>query len=472
MKRLELLLLAIQVPLDFFLLLLAGISAYGLRLTPWMRSIRPVLFHLTLGEYVLMLVPIILLWLVIFALSGLYRIDKSRRLATDITRIIVACSAGLSLIALYFLFNQVQFDSRFLIAVGWFLAIVYSILGRLGLKMVTTFFYRTGILSRRVLLLGPPETNRMFQDLLEQRKELGYSIAGSFSAFEDAKRLGALSLEVDELWYTDPRNGGDDALLALMWCGQHHRVFQYSADLFGMFAANRAIHPIAGVPMVEIKRTRLEGWGRVLKRLCDIVGSILFLVFAFPIFFLTALIIFCETGRPILYMNERVGYHGKHFFTLKFRSMYQKDCTGIQFGKSGEDATIREATLIAKQSIKDGPIYKIADDPRVTPFGRWIRRWSIDEFPQMINVLKGDMSIVGPRPHQPREVARYAPEHSRLFTIKPGVTGLSQISGRSDLSFDEEVRLDILYMEQWSLWLDIIVLLKTPFSLFERRSAL
>jgi lipopolysaccharide/colanic/teichoic acid biosynthesis glycosyltransferase len=152
--------------------------------------------------------------------------------------------------------------------------------------------------------------------------------------------------------------------------------------------------------------------------------------------------------------------------------MYQKDCTGPQFGESGKVAMEKEQALIAERNTKNGPVYKIANDPRVTPFGRFLRWSSIDELPQLLNVLFGSMSLVGPRPHQPREVSQYESHHKKVFAIKPGITGMAQISGRSDLSFDDEVRLDVFYIEHWSLWLDIIICLKTPFVLFRKRKAL
>ena len=151
--------------------------------------------------------------------------------------------------------------------------------------------------------------------------------------------------------------------------------------------------------------------------------------------------------------------------------MYKKDCTGEQFGEGGLHAEELEQELIKKRSVRVGPIYKIKDDPRVTPFGRFLRRWSLDEVPQFFNVLKGEMSVVGPRPHQPREVANEK-GHRHVLVIKPGITGLAQISGRSDLSFEEEVRLDVFYIEKWRLLLDIIICLKTPFVLFRKRRAL
>ena len=178
-----------------------------------------------------------------------------------------------------------------------------------------------------------------------------------------------------------------------------------------------------------------------------------------------------ETGGPVLYRNERVGYKGVTFATLKFRTMLQKYCIGPQF-KNSKDALAFEQQLIKEQNTKEGPLYKIKNDPRVTAVGRILRRLSIDELPQLFNVLGGSMSLVGPRPHQPREVEQYERHHKAVHDIRPGITGLAQISGRSDLSFEEEIRLDTFYMEHWSLLMDFIIVLKTPFILLRKRKAL
>jgi lipopolysaccharide/colanic/teichoic acid biosynthesis glycosyltransferase len=221
-----------------------------------------------------------------------------------------------------------------------------------------------------------------------------------------------------------------------------------------------------------LRHTPLDGWGRVAKKFFDLIFGVLVIVIASPIYLLTTLAILLETGRPIIYKNQRVGIRGKKFFTYKFRSMYQKDSTGPQFGEGGIKALEKEEALIKEKNTRVGPIYKIADDPRVTRVGRFIRRWSIDELPQFFNVLKGEMSIVGPRPHQPREVDQYESEYPTVFTLKPGITGLAQISGRSDLSFDEEMKLDIFYIEKWSIFLDLIIFLKTPFVILKKRKVL
>jgi len=222
-----------------------------------------------------------------------------------------------------------------------------------------------------------------------------------------------------------------------------------------------SVSAVSGIPIIELGRTRLSGWGRIWKRFIDVTGSIFFIIFFSPVFLAVSALILLETGHPIFYKNERVGPGGKKFFILKFRSMYKDDCTGEQFGRSGEKALLKETELIREQNAKNGPVYKIKNDPRVTPLGRFIRRWSLDELPQFINVLKGEMSLVGPRPHQPREVRNYTKEQRKLLLIKPGITGLAQISGRSDLNFNDESQLDIFYLENWSIWLDFYIMIKT-----------
>ncbi len=183
---------------------------------------------------------------------------------------------------------------------------------------------------------------------------------------------------------------------------------------------------------------------------------------------ITAILIKLESSGSIIYKNERVSKNGV-FKTYKFRSMFLKYCVGDGYGDN--KALEFEEELIKKQNTKDGPVYKIGRDPRLTKIGRFIRRWSIDEFPQFFNVLFGNMSLVGPRPHQPREVIKYEKHHKKVLAIKPGITGLAQISGRSDLSFEEEVKLDTYYIENWSLLLDISIILRTPIAMIRTRKA-
>lgn len=462
--------MVLQVPVDFLLIICAALTAYFARFLPAVTSLRPVMFHLPLDVFLHLTMLVSLGWIIIFALLGLYVPDQNRKLGEEVVRIIMGASAGLGALALFLIFAQLEFDSRFLLFFGWIFAIVYVIFGRILIRGLKSVMYRSGVGLRRIIVIGNSDVSEAMIATLTDRKELGYQVIGSFPRFTKQIALRLKHVPIDELLFLYPRAHEEGAIDALEFCKQHHIVFKYSADLFATYSANMTVHPLAGVPIVELQPTSLGAWGRVIKRVFDILVSAILLVLLSPLMLLSALIILYETGSPIIYKNERVGIRGKLFCVYKFRSMHQKDSTGPQFG--GKRAEVREKKLIEAKSVRQGPIYKIADDPRVTPFGRFIRRWSIDELPQFWNVFIGDMSIVGPRPHQPREVKQYEQEYKQIFTLKPGVTGLAQISGRSDLSFDDEMKLDVFYTEKWSLLTDVIIFVKTPFILLKKRKAL
>jgi lipopolysaccharide/colanic/teichoic acid biosynthesis glycosyltransferase len=198
-------------------------------------------------------------------------------------------------------------------------------------------------------------------------------------------------------------------------------------------------------------------WEQPAKRLLDVVGSVLGLVTLFPVLVAAALLVKMTSAGPALYTQERVGLHGQQFRIWKFRSM-----------SWGSDR--RVAQLMAEHGGY-GPYYKMREDPRITRVGRFLRRWSIDELPQLINVIKGEMSLIGPRPHVQAEVDQYAPEHHRRLIVKPGLTGLWQVSGRSEVPRHEAVLLDLHYVDTWSLRSDLRILLKTAKAVATARGA-
>ncbi|MCK5320443.1 sugar transferase, partial [Candidatus Parcubacteria bacterium] len=226
------------------------------------------------------------------------------------------------------------------------------------------------------------------------------------------------------------------------------------------------VNEIAGIPIVEVKKTPLDGWGRIVKRILDLIGSSVLIIILSPILILTAIIIKIDSRGPVFFSRKdddsllyRVGQGGNLFHYFKFRSMVKK-CDNLRYSE-----------LAGRNTRDDGPMIKIKDDPRVTGFGKFIRRFSIDELPELFLVFTGKMSLVGPRPHLPEEVARYEHHHKKVLTIKPGMTGMAQISGRSDLSFEEEVKLDTYYIENWSILLDLSIFLRTPLAVFKSRLA-
>ncbi|MEK7131409.1 MAG: sugar transferase [Patescibacteria group bacterium] len=472
MKKFELTFAFIQLPLDYVMIVLAGITAYALRFTSFTKSIRPVLFNLPWEKYWPLVLLTALGWIVIFALAGLYNTGFNRKLAGDLTRVIFACSTGFAAITIYVFFTLQKFDSRFLVLAGWILAMIYVCAGRIIMNGLKKLLHRAGFGLRKTVIIGKEIISEQIKDAFTNHPGLGYKLMATFPHFNLDARNALLANHPDEIIFTDPKAHGDEALEAIDFANEHHIAFKYSADLFSIISTNMAVSTIAGIPIIELRLTRLNGWNGIIKRLADIVGSLFLIILFSPLFVLIAIIIACETGWPIIYKNERVGQNDAKFFTLKFRSMYKKDSTGAQFGQQGEAALRQEQKLIAEQSVKTGPIYKIKNDPRVTRFGGFLRRWSLDELPQFFNVLKGEMSLAGPRPHQPREVQRYQRQHKIVLAIKPGISGLSQISGRSNLTYEEEINLDTFYIENWSLYMDLIIIIKTPFIILTRKGSI
>ncbi len=471
MKKFELFFTFLQLPIDYLMIVLAGFSAYSLRYTEFIKSIRPIMFDLTWYTYW----PIVLLvagvWIIIFAFSGLYNADPNRRLLKDINRIFFACATGFAGITIYVFFTLQKFDSRFLVLMGWILAVIYVIFARAIIRGLKIFLYSRGFGLRKTVIIGAQNIALRIMENINNQPMLGYKLVGNFETFNEEIATKIKTLKPDDIIFADPKANQEEALSAIDFANENHLSFKYSADLLDTITSNITLSTIDDIPIIELRRTRLNIWGRIFKRIIDIIGSFILIIIFSPIYLIVSLIILIETGRPIIYKNERVGQKGILFFTYKFRSMYQKYCTGAQFGSQGQEALEKEKELIKELSIKKGPVYKINNDPRVTPFGHFIRRFSLDEFPQFFNVLVGNMSLVGPRPHQPREVDKYKKHHKIVLAIKPGITGLAQISGRSDLSFEDEVKLDTFYIENWRLLLDLIILIKTPFVVLSRKGA-
>jgi exopolysaccharide biosynthesis polyprenyl glycosylphosphotransferase len=218
-------------------------------------------------------------------------------------------------------------------------------------------------------------------------------------------------------------------------------------DIFQMSLTRVDVEDLGGVPLIGVHDVTISRSALMMKRVFDILGAAVGLLLAAPFMALVALAIRLDSPGPILFTQDRVGLGGRTFRIFKFRSMH-----------IGADAD-REALEDLNEA--DGPLFKIRDDPRLTRVGRFLRRTSMDELPQLFNVLRGDMSLIGPRPPLPCEVEQYQEWHRRRLEAPPGITGLSQVSGRSHLTFDETVLLDVYYIENWSPWLDLKIMIRT-----------
>jgi exopolysaccharide biosynthesis polyprenyl glycosylphosphotransferase len=458
MKKSDLVFTAILVPIDFLMLFLAALAAYFLRFQIFVQY-RPIVFELSLENYINIVLAIILFWLLIFAFAGLYKFER-RRAVDEVSKIILACSAGFAAIIVLMFFQRELFSSRFIILVAWGLGIVFVSFGRLVVRMIERLLYRKGIGVHQVIIIGENEAGDDLISIFCKSPGMGYKVIKKFRKFDEETAAQIEEIKeargLDEIIYTNSEVNRAEILDLIDFCDINHITFKYSADLMATHVTNIEVVTVAGIPIVELKKTRLEGWGRIYKRIFDIVGSLILIILFSPIMLLAALAIKLDSRGPIFWSRlddgspvKRVGEQGKPFNYFKFRSMRP----GTHHLRYTELATL---------DFRKGPLVKIKEDPRVTRVGKFIRRMSIDELPELFLVLTGRMSLVGPRPHLPEEVAKYKKHHLKVLTIKPGITGLAQISGRADLDFEEEVKLDTYYIENWSLKLDLYILLKTP----------
>lgn len=471
MKRFELLVGLLLIPLDFFMLLSAAATAYFLRFEGIVLKYRPAIFELEFSNYLQISLPLILLWVLFFALSGLYSIGHPRKILTEVKKIIIASLLGFAAITILIFLRGELFNSRFIVLAGTGLAILYVIIARSIVRLIKFRFYKRQIGVRRLIVVGDDKHTQSVIKTIKSNYRHGLMVTKRLqkvtktSLSQLAKSLS--TIHADGILMASVNATRAETELVLDFARDHHLQFAYVADLFNTKVSNTEINAVGDLPIVEIKQTPLDGWGRIEKRVFDLfIGSILLLL-ASPFMIVIAVLVKLTSKGPILYKNQRVGKGGRLFFLYKFRRFKQEYNTGPGYDQKGK-AEAYEQELVQKQSERRGPIYKVLNDPRNTPIGAFLEKWSLDELPQFFNVLKGEISLVGPRPHQPREVEGYEREHKRIFVAKPGLTGLAQISGRSDLDYEDEARLDVFYIENWSLRADIAILLKTPFAVLKR----
>jgi len=468
MKKAELIFSAILVPLDYLMLFIAGSLAYTIRFSEFYReNIREAAIDLPFHDYLQIVLVVALFWLFIFAVSGLYSIGGTRRKFDELAKVFMACSTGVMAVIIYIFFKRELFSSRFIVLAAWILSVLFVIFGRMLIRHVQQQLFKRGIGLHKIIVIGNSRLGNELIDVIKGMPKLGYEIVKQFSEYNERVEKSILELhqrrKIDEIVQASPSMGKTETLQLLDFVNYNHITFRYLADLLGTLSTNLEVQMLRGIPLVELKRTKLDGWGSIYKRIFDIIGSILGIIVFSPIMLIAAIAIKIDSKGTVLFKYKRIGRKGEPFTFVKFRSMH-KDVHHLRFDK--------EFQKQAGGNLRDGtPMIKFKNDPRITRVGNFIRKYSIDELPQFFCVLAGTMSLVGPRPHEPEEVERYTKHHRKVLALKPGITGLAQIAGRSDLDFEEEVKLDTFYIENWSLIYDIIILVKTPFVLLKTREA-
>jgi len=462
MKKIELFFLGILVPLDYLMLIVAGVIAYFIRFTPLIIDIRPVIFDLPFNRFLNLLLLTSFCWLIIFALNGLYSQEWRKTLLKVFLQIVIASTASTMLIIIAFFFNQRLFNSRLIILIFWLASIILVFLGRFIHYHLFNLFYYKGLITKNAVIIGQDNNTKTLISEFKKNKKYGLKIIEHYPIFDEKVNteidllLG--KVKIDEIILADSSHTPQQINDLINFCYDHHLNLRYAASLYDTQLKNFEIKTIAGIPLIEIKNTALDGWGKIFKRIFDLFFSLLTLILILPILLIISLLIKFDSAGPVIVSFVRIGEKNKKFKLYKFRSMIK-------------NAHLLKPQIQTFNERGDGPLFKMKNDPRITRFGKFLRKYSLDELPQLLNVLKGEMSLVGPRPHEPEEVAQYATHHKKLLNIKPGMTGLAAVSGRSDLFFEEEVKLDTYYIENWNLGLDLQILLKTPRAVFSRRQA-
>jgi exopolysaccharide biosynthesis polyprenyl glycosylphosphotransferase len=315
----------------------------------------------------------------------------------------------------------------------------------------------------RVIIVGAGEVGRTVMANLVAQPMLGYKVLGFVDDNPDKgnidlgpiKGLGNIDrlprliseLDVDEVVITLPWMSHRKIMSILTQCERENVRARIVPDLFQMRLSQVDIEDLNGIPLLGMRDETISGFDLVLKRTIDLVIAILGFLALSPLLIFIAVAIRLDSHGPIIFCQTRIGRNGHEFNMYKFRSMQ-------------EDAEEKKAGL-ETQNESEGPLFKMREDPRRTRVGTWLRKASLDELPQLYNVLRGEMSIVGPRPHLAGEISQYQPWHRKRLEVAPGITGLPQVSGRSNLSFDETAILDLYYIQNWSLSLDIMIMLRT-----------
>ena len=435
------------------------------------------------APYAALLVFVVAIRLLSFRYCNLYRVRGEFSFVDDSIRIFKATAIGsLLIVAVAFLYRGGFQFRAFSYARGVFIADFFFVLIGAGalrfvMRSVQTFARSRQINLIPTLVVGRGQEASLFIREMRERPSLGYRVIGVVdtnaidpqASYEDVPVVGRLESlpEVirdsgaNEVIIADPQVNGDALFEVMMRCGRRRGVeFRIAPSLFNCLPRKTEIDQIGALPMIRLFREPLSSSARILKRTFDLIFASLAILLLLPLWLLIALLIKLDSRGRVFYTQERVGMDGRLFLLYKFRTMQAN--ADAELHREYQRAFIA-GRAEANLGNETKPTYKLLADPRITRIGKILRRTSLDEVPQLLNVMSGDMSLVGPRPPIPYEVEAYELWHRKRLDMKPGLTGLWQVSGRNRLPFEEMVRLDLFYIENWSLLLDLKIILRTGF---------
>ena len=448
---------------DALLVVVAFAIAYWVRYDlQWIRLVEPA-YYVRFSVYLPSMALLTAITVGVYWLEGAYRPQRTRLVLDDFYIVLKGTLAGIALLTVIVFYARPFYYSRLIFGYAGVIILILVGASRAVEMLVVGARRRRGLGVTHLLIVGAGETARTIMRAVVARPDLGYEIVGFVDddaqdrPLADIGRYPALGTTA-ALGEIVARQHVDEVVITLPWMS-HRKILEITnqcardrvrtrivPDLFQMTLRNVVVEHINGVPLLGIAEPQLHDWQHLAKRVIDVLAAVVLMIVLAPLMAVVALAIRLDSPGPVFYRQKRLGRLGREFTCVKFRTM----CENAE--------AIRDQYL--DQNEATGPLFKIRNDPRRTRVGRVLRH-GFDELPQLWNVLKGEMSLVGPRPPIPAEVDAYEPWHRRRLDVRPGITGLWQVSGRSNLSFDEMVLLDLYYIENWSPLLDLRILAKT-----------
>lgn len=461
-----------QIAVDAVLINIAIAIAWYIRYElEWTVPLGEGFYFAPYTAYVPLAVVLTILAIGIFRIEGLYFPARGRSFLDEAYTLINGTTTATLLIMAITFFVRPLVYSRAVYVYTALLIVSLLAIARMVKRALIARLRARGIGVDRVLIVGAGEVGRALMRNIVAQPDLAYQVIGfvddhyerghtdigRFKALGETQNLPVLLQEllVEEVIVTLPWTARDKIISIMELCQRYGVSAKVVPDLFQLSLSRVAMDAVGGVPLLGVREPKIGTWNAIIKRAIDICGSLVLLTLVSPVMAVTAVLIKVDSPGPVIFRQKRIGRCGRPFVTYKFRTMRE--------GAEEEQEELNEL------NEADGPLFKIKNDPRHTRLGRWLRRMSIDELPQLFNVVRGEMSLVGPRPPMMCEVSHYQDWHKQRLEVSPGVTGLWQVSGRSELAFDEMCMLDIYYIENWSPWLDVWILLRTvPTVLFAR----
>lgn len=426
-----------------------------------------------LPTYTVVSLVIVLLWMLALWQTGSWRQSQLGTGTTEYNSVALATVFTFVAIALFSYLTKAEIARGYLL-LAMPIGLITLLVGRWLWRQVLVRQRAAGRYSESAVIVGSVKSANELATKLVAHNELGLRVVGAFLSqhtvplsasqqltlttggipiwggiddliptIRERRIDGVIICSADELSPSDVRRLGWELLPS-------QEKLYLAANIVDVAGPRLALKPVAGVPLIEVEQPKLEGFSRFAKRWFDIFGVIVALILAAPIMLICAIAVKLTDRGPVFFTQNRIGYAGAQFRMVKFRTM-----------REGAESLVDHLNEVEHDAAGNTVLFKLKDDPRVTPAGRWMRRFSLDELPQLFNVLAGTMSLVGPRPPLASEVEQYERVVLNRFIVKPGITGLWQVSGRSDLSWEDSVKADLGYVQNWSIMLDIIILWRT-----------